>query len=230
MTSRFALTTPIETLRETYGFAGGMPYPPRPRIAPTEPVAVVRLRPGVEASGARELALVRWGLIPHWAKNPGEFATLVTARAETALEKPSFKIPMRHRRCLVPADAFYEWSGKPRAKVAHRIVARSGGVMGLAALWDHWLGPDGSEIDTMALITVPAQGPMAAISERMPAVLAGTAVAAWLDVRGTGHVAAAGLLQAGADDVLVLDGEPGAETAQTTDTASNALPQNDTRR
>jgi putative SOS response-associated peptidase YedK len=196
MTSRFALTTPIEALRQAFGFNAGVEYPPRHAIAPTEPVAVIRLRPGVEASGVRELALVRWGLIPHWAKDPGTFATLITARAETVLEKPSFKIPMRHRRCIIPADAFFEWSGKPGAKVAYRVTPCAPGPLALAGLWDHWLGADGSEIDTMAVVTVPANADLTTISERMPALLDRAAVAAWLDVRGTSHVAAAALLVA----------------------------------
>jgi putative SOS response-associated peptidase YedK len=230
MTSRFALTTPIETLRLRFGFAGGMPYPPRYRIAPTEPVAVVRLRPGIEASGARELALVRWGLIPHWAKDPGDFATLVTARAETVLEKPSFKIPMRHRRCVVPADAFYQWSGKPKSKVAHMVKARDQSILAIAALWDHWLGRDGSEIDTLALVTVPANGALGGLSERMPALLSPDAGDAWLDVRGTSQDSAARLLQsASADDLEMFRIEPHAVEPTAVDRFLQALPNDPTR-
>ena len=206
MTARYSLTTPIEVLRTMFRFNDGMPYPPRTNIAPTQPVAVVRLRPGIEASGARELALVRWGLIPHWVKDPAEFATLVTARAETILEKPSFKTPMRHRRCVVPADAYYEWTGKPGAKVPHLIRPRQdaslAAPMALAGLWEHWLGRDGSEMETMALVTVPANAHLGMLSERMPAILTGQGIDGWLDVRGTGDVAAAQLLQPLADDVL----------------------------
>ncbi len=204
MTSRFALTTPIETLRLRFRFTGGMPYPPRYGIAPTEPVAVVRLRPGIEASGARELALVRWGLIPHWAKDPGEFATLVTARAETVLEKPSFKIPMRHRRCIVPADAFYQSSGKPKSKLTYLVCARDRRPLAMAAVWDYWLGRDGSEIDTMALLTVPANGSLGGQFERIPALLTPDAEDAWLDVRGTAHDAATRLLKPTGDDNLEM--------------------------
>jgi putative SOS response-associated peptidase YedK len=195
MTSRYSLTSPIEELRTAFRFDGGVPFPPRFNIAPTQPVAIIRLRPGVEARGARELALVRWGLIPHWVKDPGDFATLVTARAETVLEKPSFKTPMRHRRCIVPADAYYEWTGKPGAKTPHVIRPKPGGPMAppmaLAALWEHWLGRDGSEMETMALVTVAANAQVAVVDH-------------WLDVRGTNEVAAAPLLRPFAGDVLEM--------------------------
>ena len=208
MTSRYSLTSPIEVLRVAFHFDGGVAYPQRFNIAPTQPVAVVRLRPGVEASGARELALLRWGLIPHWVKDPNDFATLVTARVETILDKPSFKTPMRHRRCIVPADAYYEWTGKPGSKVPHLVRPRPGGLlatpMAFAALWEHWLGRDGSEMETMALVTVPANAHVAAIGVRMPAILSGRDIDDWLDVRGTSEAAAAQLLRPLSGDVLEM--------------------------
>lgn len=208
MTSRYALTSPLETLQRVFHFDGGMPYPPRVNIAPTQPVAIVRLRPGIEASGIRELALVRWGLIPHWVKDPNAFATLVTARAETVLEKPSFKIPMRYRRCIVPADAYYEWTGKSGAKIPHLIRPRPGGDLStpiaLASVWEHWLGRDGSEMETMAIVTVAANAQVAMLGERMPAVLMGGEIDRWLDVRGTSDVEATQLLRPLPGDVLEM--------------------------
>jgi putative SOS response-associated peptidase YedK len=197
MATRFMLTSPIERLRQIYGVDGGVPYPPRPNIRPTEPIVVVRLKPGIEASGQRELALVRWGLIPHWVKDPREFATLLTARAETVLEKPSFKIPMRHRRCIIPADGWYEWTGKSRHKVAHlvRLADEAARPMAFAGLWDYWLGRDGSEIDTAAIVTVATPPGSAYAHERMPVLLPPEAAKAWLDVRGTDQEQAAHLLQ-----------------------------------
>lgn len=183
-----------------------MQLPQRYNIAPTQPVAIVRLKPGIEALGERELALVRWGLIPSWVKDPNDFATLVNARAETALDKPSFKNAMKHRRCLVPADAYYEWTGKPGAKTPHMIEPATGGgldhPMAFAALWEHWLGAEGSEMETMVILTVPANQTIAAIHDRMPAILPPRHYAAWLDVRGTDATAAAKLLKPLPDEAL----------------------------
>ncbi len=210
MCSRYSFTSPIEAVRTMFrlpaeGLAA-MQLPPRYNVAPTQPVAVVRLKPGIEALGERELALVRWGLIPAWVKDPNEFSTLINARAETALEKPSFKNAMKHRRCLVPADAFYEWTGKPGAKVPHMIEPRLGGgldrPMAFAGLWEHWLGAEGSEMETMVILTVPANAAMAKVHDRMPAIVPPRHHAAWLDVRGTDATAAARLLKAAPDDAL----------------------------
>lgn len=210
MCSRYSFTSPIEAVRTMFrlpaeGLAA-MQLPPRYNIAPTQPVAIVRLKPGIEALGERELALVRWGLIPAWVKDPNEFATLVNARAETALEKPSFKNAMKHRRCLVPADAYYEWAGKAGAKTPYMIQPRVGGGLdhpiAFAGLWEHWLGSEGSEMETLVILTVPANAAIAAIHDRMPAIIPPRHYAAWLDVRGTDAPAAAKLLKAVADDAL----------------------------
>src|SRR5690606_33950667 len=104
MCSRYNLTTSIEAVRDYFGAANGEPYPPRYNIAPTQPVLIVRL----DHARARELALVRWGLIPSWAKDPARLSTMINARAESAAEKASFRGALRHRRCLVPANGFYE--------------------------------------------------------------------------------------------------------------------------
>ncbi len=199
MCTRFYLTAPIEALRTQFAADGGIAHPARYNIAPTHPVVIVRLRPGIEASGRREVTLVRWGLIPHWVKDPREFATLVTARAETVLEKPSYKTPMRHRRCIVPADGWYAWHGKPGDKQAYMLRAKAADAppLALAGLWDHWLGADGSEMETLAILTVPARPEVVrAIDGRMPVLLSGAAINAWLDVRGTREVEALEVLRA----------------------------------
>jgi putative SOS response-associated peptidase YedK len=215
MCSRYALTSNIEAVRRMFRLpADGLAareMPPRWNIAPTQPIAVVRLKPGIEALGERELALVRWGLVPHWVKDPRTLSTMLNARAETVLEKASFKIPMRHRRCLVPADAFYEWSGERGAKTPYLIRPREKSAlvapMAFAALWEHWLGADGSEVETAAIITTTASEDVRTIHERMPVIVPPRHFAAWLDVRGTGAVEAAGLLEpapAGLLDVILI--------------------------
>ena len=187
MCSRYNLTAPPDAVRAWFGLAAVHEFPPRYNIAPTQPVAIVRngLR------GQRELALVRWGLIPSWVKDPRERATLVNARAETAAEKPSFRGGMRHRRCLVPATGYYEWTGKTRARMPHLIRPAAGGLMALGGLWEHWLGADGSELETMAILTVDANETVAGIHDRMPLVIQPADFERWLDCRpGSGTVVA----------------------------------------
>ena len=201
MCSRYSLTTPAEAVRAFFRAERGHDFPPRYNIAPTQPVSIVR----IGADGRRELVLVRWGLIPGWVEDPGSFATLINARAETVLDKPSFKNAMRHRRCIVPADAFYEWTGKPGARRPH-IASRADGesLLGLAGLWEHWMGADGSEIETMAILTVPANAALLTIHDRMPAILPEAAFDGWLDVRGIRDREAKTLLQPTPDDWLRL--------------------------
>ncbi len=201
MCSRYSLTSPPEAVRATFGYANEMVFPPRYNIAPTQPVAIVR----TSLKGDRELALVRWGLIPSWAKDPAKISTLINARGETAAEKPSFRGSMRHRRCIVPADGFYEWTGKTGAKQPHLIGLSSGAIMGFAGLWEHWLGADGSEIETMAILTTEANAEMAPIHDRMPVILPEAAFAAWLDCRSGSAVDVLALLRPAPDGALRIE-------------------------
>lgn len=198
MCSRYSLTSPPEAVRSYFGTFNVEQFPPRYNIAPTQPVLIVRNSQRHE----RELVLVRWGLIPSWVKAPGEFATIINARAETAQEKPSFRASMRHRRCLVPTDGFYEWTGEKGAKQPHLIRPRGGGPMAMAGIWEHWLGADGSELETMAILTVAANRTMRPIHDRMPAILAPDAFEAWLDCRSGSAAEAAELLVPAPEDLL----------------------------
>lgn len=198
MCSRYSLTSPPEAVRSYFGYRNAADFPPRYNIAPTQPAAIVR----VGLQGERELALVRWGLIPSWVKDPREFSTLINARSESAAGKPSFRGAMRHRRCLVPTDGFYEWTGPVRAKRPHLVRPRSGGPMAMAGIWEHWLGADGSELETMAILTVPANTLVAAVHDRMPAILLPDAFEAWLDCRSGSSVEAARLLAPAPEDLL----------------------------
>jgi putative SOS response-associated peptidase YedK len=179
MCTRYCLTSPPDSVRALFGLSDIDPFPPRYNIAPSQPVAIIR----TGAAGVPECALVRWGLIPGWVKDPGPFAMLVNARAETAPEKPSFRGAFRHRRCIIPANGFYEWSGRARARVPHLIRGQGAPLLALAGLWEHWLGADGSEIETMAILTVPAFELLLPIHDRMPVILAPENFAAWLDCR-----------------------------------------------
>lgn len=204
MCSRYSLTSPHEAVRKTFGYKNAPVFPPRYNIAPTQPVAIVRL----DAKAERELQLVRWGLIPSWVKDPRKFTVLINARAETVLEKPSFRAGMRYRRCLVPADGFYEWTGPKGAKRPHLIRpeanhrSAAAGPIAFAGLWDHWLGADGSEMESMAILTVAANADVAPLHDRMPAILTPSTFEGWLDCRACPAEAAAAMLQPAAPGLL----------------------------
>jgi putative SOS response-associated peptidase YedK len=179
MCSRYSLTSPHEAVKSYFAYAGGHEFPPRPNIAPTEPVAIVRNN----LAGDRELMLVRWGLLPPWVKDPREFATLINARAETITEKPSFRGAIRHKRCLIPADGFYEWTGAKGAKRPFLVRPKAGGLMALAGIYEQWLGADGSEMETMAILTCAANTFMEPLHDRMPVILPPESFEVWLDGR-----------------------------------------------
>lgn len=204
MCSRYSLTSPHEAVRAYFRYRNDEAFPPRYNIAPTQPVAIVRLGP----TGERELALVRWGLVPSWVKEPREFTTLINARAEGVLEKPSFRGAMRHKRCLVPADGFYEWTGPAGDKRPHLLRARAKlgetarPPLALAGLWEHWQGPEGSEMETMAIVTTTANRTVAPLHDRMPVVLAPETFDIWLDTKTYSAKDAALLLQPAAPTLL----------------------------
>jgi putative SOS response-associated peptidase YedK len=200
MCSRYALTSPYEAVRAYFAFRNGDVFPPRYNIAPSQPVAIVRH----DLKGERELALVRWGLIPSWVKDPRTFKMLINARSESVAEKPSFRASLRHRRCLVPCDGFYEWTGPARARRPYLARPRAGGPMALAAIHENWLGADGSEIETMAILTTASNGAMAAVHDRMPVIIAPEHFAAWLDCSPgtTAHIDP--LLTSPAEDLLEI--------------------------
>jgi putative SOS response-associated peptidase YedK len=207
MCSRYSLTSPHEAVRAYFKVTGGngdAPFPPRYNIGPTQPVLIVRN----SARQERELTLVRWGMIPSWVKNPGEFATLINARSETAAEKPSFRGALRHRRCLVPADGFYEWSGSKGAKQPHLIRPKAaegaGHLMALAGLWENWVGADGSEIETMAILTTAANTTVATVHDRMPVILAPADFDRWLDCTPGSATPVGDLMAPASDDLLEI--------------------------
>jgi putative SOS response-associated peptidase YedK len=145
-------------------------------MAPSQPIPVVRN----DGQGGREFVSLRWGLIPHWntdARHPG----FINARAETAPEKPAFRDPFRWRRCLVPADGFYEWKalGK-KHKQPYFFRKAGGGPLVYAGLWDRWDGPNGS-LDTVAVLTVAANELVRPLHDRMPAIVAEGHFGLWLD-------------------------------------------------
>lgn len=147
---------------------------PRYNIAPTQPIVALRR----SREGDRELSAFRWGLVPHWAeglKGP----PLINARAETVATRNAFRDAFARRRCLVPSDGFYEWQQTGRVRQPHRICRRDRGLLAYAGLWSRWRGPDGP-LDSLTIVTVPPNAVVAALHDRMPAILAPSDFDAWL--------------------------------------------------
>ena len=176
MCGRFTLTSAPAILRHAFEYAEQPNFPPRYNIAPTQPVAVVTS----EANG-RHFQLMRWGLIPAWVKDPKTFSLVINARSETVLDKPAFRSAIRRRRCLIPADGYYEWQSRGGRKQPYFIHARDGAPMGLAALAETWVGPNGEELDTVAIVTCAAREEMAHLHARVPVVIAPRDYACWLE-------------------------------------------------
>jgi putative SOS response-associated peptidase YedK len=142
---------------------------PRPDLAARYNVAPGQLLPViVEEDGERRIELMRWGLVPPWSKDGKGF---INARAETAAEKPSFREPLRKRRCLVPADGYYEWQAGPRGKTPHAIGLSDGGLFAMAGVWSHGRTSDGTPEDSFAVLTTAANTLTAPIHDRMPVIL-----------------------------------------------------------
>jgi putative SOS response-associated peptidase YedK len=185
MCGRYRLSTHPHALYEQFALELENPdereVPPRYNIAPTQPVLAVRRRP----DGRRELVLLHWGLIPHWAKDPSIGNRMINARAETVAEKPSFRNSLRRRRCLIPADGFYEWQKRERGPKQPFDVSREDGApFALAGLWEHWQGPNGEEIESCAIVTTEANRLMRPLHHRMPVIVDPTDYDAWLSGEG----------------------------------------------
>lgn len=186
MCGRFVLTADAATLLEAFGLEGAMvQMAPRYNIAPTQPILMIASA-GLTEPGSnrpdRKAVLVRWGLIPSWAKDPKDLPLLINARSETAAEKASFRAAMKRRRTLVPASGFYEWrrAGEKKSQ-PFWVPPSSGGIVAFGALMETWHSPDGSEIDTGAILTTAANAEIAPIHDRMPLVIEPGDWTRWLD-------------------------------------------------
>lgn len=177
MCGRYVLSTRPEVLSAHFGLDEYCDYPPRWNIPPGTDIPVIRHSP----QGKRVLELLRWGLVPHWAKDAGMGQRLINARAETVAEKPAFRDAFRRRRCLIPADGFYEWKAVDKGKQPYYISLRSGEPMALGGLWESWRGADGSVLRTCAIVTTGPNGLMASIHDRMPLIIAPEFWQTWLE-------------------------------------------------
>jgi putative SOS response-associated peptidase YedK len=151
---------------------------PRYNIAPTQLVPVIRQHP---KEPVRQLALMKWGLIPHWAKDSSSAAGMINARSETASTKPAFRDPTRFHRCLIPADGFYEWSRKAKDKQPFCFEVNDGELFAFAGLWDDWRDASGQWIKTCSILTTIPNAVTAAVHDRMPVILDPGSYDLWLD-------------------------------------------------
>jgi putative SOS response-associated peptidase YedK len=175
MCGRYSLKTPADQLAEHFRLAKAPSLSPRFNIAPPQMIAVVR---------GGTWGQVRWGLIPSWAKDPAIGNRMINARAETVAEKPAFREALARSRCLVPADGYYEWQrqdGKGQRKQPFYIRLRDGRPFAFAGLWERWTGPDGTAVETCAILTTEPNESLRAIHDRMPVILTPNEYDQWLD-------------------------------------------------
>jgi putative SOS response-associated peptidase YedK len=197
MCGRYAITSSPETIQQLFGYRTDAAFPPRYNVAPTRPVPVVRWM-----NAAPEFVLMRWGFIPSWAKDPHSFSLIVNARGESVNEKPAFRNAMKRRRCLLPADGFFEWKAETGRKRPYFVRHRGGGPLAFAGLWETWMGPDGEEVDTVCIITTRANALVAPIHDRMPVIIAPEAFTLWLDSDHVDAMTAAALIAPAPDHLL----------------------------
>jgi len=197
MCGRYTVTASPEVLRALFAYAEQPNFPPRYNIAPTQPIPIVRL-----ADGKRQFALVRWGLLPSWVKDPKTFTLLINARGESVIEKPAFRTAMKRRRCLIPADGFYEWQKAGERKRPFYVHAKSGAPLAFAGLWETWTGPNGEEVDTAAIVTTRANRTLSPIHGRMPVIVPPEAFDLWLNSNEVDATTAAALIGPAPDNLL----------------------------
>jgi putative SOS response-associated peptidase YedK len=201
MCGRYNMTSAPEQVRALFRYPEQPNFPPRHNIAPTQPIPIVRV-----IEGRRQFALVRWGLIPPWAKDPRAFALLINARAESVNEKPAFSNAMKRRRCLVPANGFYEWQSEGGRKRPFMARPKGDGPQGtliaFAGLWETWIGPNGEEMETAAIITTDANREMAAVHHRAPVIVPPEQFGFWLDCANVSEREAASLFRPAPDGTM----------------------------
>jgi putative SOS response-associated peptidase YedK len=174
---RFAFYSPAEAAAALFQFEPGLPTEPRYNIAPTQLIPVVR--PARE--GGRELVMLRWGLVPFWAKDPSIGNRMINARAETLAEKPAYRHAFGKRRCLILADGFYEWRTEGRGKTPYFISLDGGEPFAFAGLWESWTDrSSGESLQTAVIVTTAASAFLAELHDRMPVVLQPDTAGDWL--------------------------------------------------
>jgi putative SOS response-associated peptidase YedK len=181
MCGRFTLHTPESQIREAFHLENTEPLglEHRYNIAPSQQIPIIR-----DTDNNREMVMAQWGLIPAWSKESKTKYSTINARIESVADKPTYRTPFKHKRCLIPADGFYEWKVVNGHKIPHHIRMRDSSVIAFAGLWDNWEGENDS-IESCTIIVMPANEVMKPLHERMPAIIAPAHYDLWLDSRVT---------------------------------------------
>lgn len=177
MCGRYALKAPPAELKAYFGLDEVVDFAPRYNIPPGTNIPVIRQSP----EHKRVMHMLRWGLVPHWAKDPSIGNKLNNARGESVAEKPSFRDAFKRRRCIIPADGFYEWKTEGKLKQPYFISLKSGEPMAMGGLWESWKTPEGEILRTCCIITTGPNAVMEPIHDRMPVILAPEHWQAWLE-------------------------------------------------
>jgi putative SOS response-associated peptidase YedK len=188
---RFTQAQIAELDREIFKLLSVPPLPPRYNIAPTQDAAAIRES---AKTGRRVLGPLRWGLIPHWAKDPGIGNRMINARAETVGEKPAFETAFRHRRCLIPSDGFYEWKKTGGRKQPFYVGMQDRSMFSFAGLWERWSDEGHDPIETFTIITTKPNDIVQSIHDRMPVILPESRYDQWLDPQNQNTEALKGFL------------------------------------
>jgi putative SOS response-associated peptidase YedK len=197
MCGRYTIIASPEAIRALFAYAEQPNFPPRYNVAPTQPIPIVRL-----VAGKRQFALVRWGLLPSWVRDPKAFSLLINARGESVCDKPAFRAAMKRRRCLIPADGFYEWKPMGGRKQPYFIRVKSGAPFAFAGLWETWTGPNGEEMETAAIVTTTANRLLSPLHDSMPVILPPEAYDLWLDTANVDPLTASALIVPAPENLL----------------------------
>jgi putative SOS response-associated peptidase YedK len=193
MCGRYRLAKRKQLVEEHFDAVDGVEdWVPRYNIAPTQPVPVIRQNP---KEPRRKVSLLRWGLIPSWAKDSSISAKMINARSETAGTTPAFRDALQSRRCLIPADAFYEWQKAGKTKQPYCFEVNDGELFAFAGLWDRWKNPSGQWIKSCSILTTMPNAVTSAVHDRMPVILDPDSYELWLDPGMTNVAAASELLK-----------------------------------
>jgi putative SOS response-associated peptidase YedK len=192
MCGRYKLSRRKQLVEEYFDCVSEQDWAPRFNIAPTQPIPVIRQHP---KEPVRKLSLMKWGLVPSWAKDPSVGASMINARSETAGTKPAFRDAPKFRRCLIPADGFYEWQKTGKTKQPYCFEVNESELFAFAGLWDRWKDATGNWIKTCSILTTTPNAVTAAIHDRMPVILDPDNYDLWLDPGMNDAAAASDLLK-----------------------------------
>jgi putative SOS response-associated peptidase YedK len=178
MCGRFSITNP-QAIKSEFNLREEIDFPPRYNIAPSQTIPIIK----EDENGLKRLAMVRWGLMPFWAKDPKIAYKMINARAETLAEKPAFREAYKKRRCLIPADGFYEWKYNGKSKQPYYIHIKNKGMFAFAGLWESWKAPGGNIVESATIITTREHSPaLADIHDRMPLIVNPKLRELWFDL------------------------------------------------